>query len=194
MARTGHEVVLVRHGETEWTKSGQHTGTTDIPLTDEGRRVAERLGERLRGREFAVALSSPLSRSLETACLAGFPEDRLRLSEDLREWDYGEFEGRTTAQIREHWPGWLLWRDGAPGGEDAAAVGARADRVIAALHAVDGDVVVFSHGHFLRVLGARWMGLNAADGARLGLETATLSVLGWEREIAVIWTWNAAPG
>jgi broad specificity phosphatase PhoE len=190
--RTGHEVVLVRHGETEWTLSGQHTGSTDIPLTDEGRKVAERLGERLRDRSFALALSSPLGRSLETALLAGFEQGALQVTDDLREWDYGEYEGITTAQIREHWPGWLLWRDGAPGGEDAAAVGARADRVIERLHAAEDNAIVFSHGHMLRVLAARWVGLAPEHGALLGLETATLSVLGWERETAVIWTWNAS--
>jgi probable phosphoglycerate mutase len=189
--RTGHSVTLVRHGETEWTKSGQHTGTTDIPLTDEGRRVARGLGARLRGRDFTAALSSPLGRSLETARLAGFDTDAVEIRDDLREWDYGDYEGLTTAQIREHWPAWLLWRDGAPGGEDAGAVGARADRVIRELRALHGDAVLFSHGHFLRVLAARWLGLGAECGALLGLETATLSELGYEREVAVIWTWNA---
>jgi broad specificity phosphatase PhoE len=192
MGRTGQQVALVRHGETEWTKSGQHTGTTDIPLTDEGRKVARGLGERLRGRGFSGAFSSPLGRSLETARLAGFDPDSLQVRDELREWDYGEYEGLTTPQIRESRPGWLLWRDGAPGGEDANAVGVRADRVIEELREIEGDVVVFSHGHFLRVLAARWIGLGPECGALLGLETATLSELGYEREVAVIWTWNAA--
>jgi broad specificity phosphatase PhoE len=190
VARTGHVVVLVRHGETEWTKNGRHTGATDLGLTDEGRDVARRLGERLRPRRFARVLSSPLSRSLQTARLAGFEDPEIR--DDLREWEYGEYEGLTTAEIRERHPGWLLWRDGCPGGEDAAAVGARADRVIAEMRELDGDALLFSHGHFLRVLGARWVGLGPEHGAMLGLGTATLSTLGWEREIAVIWEWNAS--
>ncbi len=192
MPRTGHEVVLVRHGETKWSISGQHTGTTDIPLTEGGRAVAEQLGQRLQGRFFDLALSSPLGRSLETARLAGFEREVLQLTDDLREWDYGEYEGLTTNQIREGRPGWLLWRDGAPGGENAAQVGARADRVIESLRAGVGNAIVFSHGHMLRVLAARWVDLPPEKGAVLGLETATLSVLGWERETAVIWTWNAA--
>ncbi len=191
MGRTGWSVVLVRHGETEWTKSGQHTGSTDIPLTDEGRRVARGLGDRLGGRSFAAAFSSPLERSLETARLTGFDADALQIRDDLREWDYGEYEGLTTEQIRERRPGWLLWRDGTPGGEDATAVGIRADRTIEELRAVEGDAVVFSHGHFLRVLAARWIGLGPECGALFGLETATLSELGYEREVAVIWAWNA---
>lgn len=189
MARSGNEVVLVRHGETEWSKNGRHTGTTDLGLTDEGRKVARRLGEGLRSRRFTRVLSSPLSRSLETARLAGFDDPEVR--DDLREWEYGEYEGLTTAQIRERHPGWLLWRDGCPGGEDAAAVGERADHVIAELRELDGDALLFSHGHLLRVLGARWVGLGPEEGAVLGLGTATLSTLGWEREVAVIWEWNA---
>lgn len=179
----------MRHGETEWSANGRHTGTTDLGLTDEGREVARRLGRELRARTFERVLSSPLSRSLETARLAGFEHPEVR--DDLREWKYGEYEGLTTAQIRERRPGWLLWRDGAPGGEDAAAVGARADRVITELRDLEGDALVFSHGHFLRVLGARWVALAPEQGAVLGLETATLSALGWEREVAVIWRWNS---
>jgi broad specificity phosphatase PhoE len=189
VARSGNEVVLVRHGETEWSKNGRHTGTTDLGLTDQGRKVARRLGEGLRSRRFTRVLSSPLSRSLETARLAGFDDPEVR--DDLREWEYGEYEGLTTAQIREDNPGWLLWRDGCPGGEDAAAVGERADHVIAELRELDGEALLFSHGHLLRVLGARWVGLGPEEGAVLGLGTATLSTLGWEREVAVIWEWNA---
>lgn len=189
MGRTGHEVVLVRHGETQWSLDGKHTGTSDIPLTENGRDVARKLGERLAGRTFAAVFSSPLQRSLETLRLAGFG-DRVEVLDDLREWNYGELEARTTDQIRETIPGWLLWRDGAPGGEQATDVGARADRIVARIRAIDGDVILFSHGHFLRVLAARWTDLPPQRGANLGLETATLSTLGWEREVPVIWAWN----
>jgi broad specificity phosphatase PhoE len=190
-ARSSHEVVLVRHGETEWSLSGQHTGSTDIPLTEAGRRVAEQLRGRLTDLRLAAVYSSPLRRSLETARLAGFDEDVVRVRDELREWDYGEYEGLTTEQIRQRRPEWWLWRDGAPGGESPEEVGARADRMIAELRAVDGDVAVFSHGHMLRVLAARWLGLAPGHGALFALETATVSVLGWERDVAVIWTWNA---
>jgi broad specificity phosphatase PhoE len=191
VGRTGHEVLLVRHGETEWTLNGKHTGTTDIPLTDHGREVAREIANRLAGREFAAVFSSPLQRSLDTARLAGFDDSRVEILDELREWDYGEFEGLTTKEIREEVPGWLLWRDGAPGGEQAADVGARADIVIDRIRSIDGDVLVFSHGHYLRVLAARWAEFPPMRGAALGLETATLSVLGWEREVPVIWEWNA---
>jgi probable phosphoglycerate mutase len=190
VGRTGHEVVLVRHGETEWSLNGKHTGTSDIPLTEHGREVARELGKRLAGREYAAVFSSPLQRSLETAKLAGFDESRIEVIDELREWDYGEFEARTTKEIREQVPGWVLWRDGAPGGEVAADVGARADIVIDRIRSIDGEVLVFSHGHFLRVLGARWVDLPPERGAALGLETATLSTLGRERELPVIWAWN----
>lgn len=188
--RTEPEIVLVRHGETEWSLSGQHTGTTDVPLTDNGRRVAEGLGERLGDREYAVVISSPLIRSLETARLAGYG-DAVEIRRELREWDYGAYEGLSTPQIREKRPGWWLWSDGCPGGETAAQVGERADRVIADLREVDGNALVFAHGHILRVLAARWIGLEPGCGSRFGLETATFSSLGWERENAVIWKWNA---
>ncbi len=188
--RTGQEIVLVRHGETEWSLSGQHTGTTDIPLTDDGRRVAEGLGERLGPREYAVILSSPLIRSLETARLAGFG-DEVEIREELREWDYGAYEGLSTPQIREKRPGWWLWRDGCPGGETPAQVAERADRLISDLRETDGDALIFAHGHILRILAARWIGLGPECGSLFGLETATFSSLGWEREVAVIWKWNA---
>ena len=191
MPRTGPEIVLVRHGETEWSVSGQHTGSTDIPLTERGRDDARRLGERLAPYEFERVLSSPMSRALETARLAGMPEP-IELRDELREWEYGEYEGRTTKEIRAQRPDWLLWRDGAPGGEQAAEVGRRVDRVIAELRRAEADVAVFAHGHVLRVLAARWIELGPQDGVRLGLETGTLSVLGWERELAVLWTWNAS--
>ena len=188
--RTGQEIILVRHGETEWSLSGQHTGTTDVPLTDNGRRVAEGLGERIGRRDFAVVMSSPLIRSLETARLAGYGEE-VEIRDDLREWDYGAYEGLSTPQIRESRPGWWLWRDGSPGGETPAQVGERADRVISDLREIEGDALVFAHGHILRILAVRWVGLEPECGSLFGLETATLSSLGWERETAVIWMWNA---
>jgi probable phosphoglycerate mutase len=182
------EVVLVRHGETEWSRTGKHTGRTDVPLSETGRRQAEATGAALRSRQFALVLTSPLQRAAQTAVLAGF-RDAVE-DDDLREWDYGAYEGRTTPEIRDERPGWTLWKDGVPDGETAAHVGARADRVIAQVRAVDGDVGLFAHGHILRVLTARWLGLDAADGRLFALDTATISVLGHERETAVIRLWN----
>jgi broad specificity phosphatase PhoE len=184
------EVVLARHGETEWSRDGRHTGSTDVPLTERGEAQARAVGTELRGRPFALVLSSPLRRALETARLAGFsPEAR----PELAEWDYGEYEGRTTAEIREEVPDWTIWRYGAPGGESAEQVGARADSVIAELDAVDGDALVFAHGHLLRILAARWLGLAPGDGRLLALDSGTLSTLGYEREQRVIRVWNARP-
>lgn len=185
----GHQVVLVRHGQTEWSLSGQHTGTTDIPLTEAGVRHAEALGARLSAWEFTRVLTSPLARAAETCRLAGLG-DGAEVTEDLREWDYGEYEGRRTLDIREERPGWGLWKDGVPGGETVDQVGRRADRVIEAARAAGGDVALFAHGHILRVLGARWIGLPPDHGALLALSTASISVLGWERETAVIERWN----
>jgi broad specificity phosphatase PhoE len=187
------EVVLVRHGETEWTRTGQHTGKTDIPLTDEGRRQAELLRDSLSGRRFARVLTSPLSRAADTCRLAGLG-DAAETSDDLLEWDYGDYEGVTTAQIREERPDWNLWRDGCPGGEEPGEVGARADRIVAQLQRLDGDGALFAHGHVLRVLAARWIELGPEWGARLVLTTATLSILGWERETRAIRLWNATAG
>jgi probable phosphoglycerate mutase len=184
------ELVLIRHGETEWSRDGRHTGSTDVPLTDEGRRQAELVGSWLAGRDFARVLTSPLSRALETCRLAGFG-DRAEPREELLEWDYGAYEGLTTPQIRERRPDWYLWRDGCPGGELAADVGRRVDRVVADLREADADAAVFAHGHVLRVLTARWLGLDPEKGALFALATATLSALGWERETAVIRVWNA---
>src|SRR5918911_811134 len=184
------EVVLVRHGETEWSRDGRHTGRTDIPLTDKGRRQAEKLGELLRDRSFSLVLTSPLQRASETCRLAGLG-DVARPTDDLLEWDYGEYEGITTPQIRESRPGWLLWRDGCPAGEDAAAVGKRADRVLEQTEHAGADVALFAHGHVLRVITARWLGLPPDSGALFALSTATLSVLGYEREVRVIRLWNA---
>jgi broad specificity phosphatase PhoE len=183
------EVLLVRHGETEWSRSGRHTGRTDVPLTDLGRDQAELLGRRLRGRSFALVLTSPLGRARETCRLAGLSEGAL-VRDDLREWDYGDYEGITTPEIRSRRPDWFLWRDGCPGGETAAEVGARADRVVAELRAAGGDCAVFAHGHVLRVLAARWLGLPPQEGSLLGLSTATLSILGYERQTPVVWLWN----
>ena len=184
-----HQVVLVRHGQTEWSLSGQHTGTTDIPLTDEGRRQAEALGARLGGWRFERVLSSPLARALDTCRLAGLG-DRAEVTDDLREWDYGEYEGRRTVDIREERAGWSLWMDGVPGGETVEDVGRRADRVVEAARRAGGDVALFAHGHVLRVLGARWVGLPPDHGRLLALSTASISVLGWERETAVVERWN----
>jgi broad specificity phosphatase PhoE len=186
------EVVLVRHGETEWSRTGRHTGSTDVPLTDRGRQDAEALGGALRGRRFELVLTSPLQRAVETCRLAGFG-DVAELRDELREWDYGEYEGRKTVDIREERPGWTLWRDGVPGGETEAQVGERADRVIAELHGLAGDAALFAHGHVLRVLAARWLGLEPGAGRLFALDTATLSVLGYERETAVLRSWNQRP-
>jgi probable phosphoglycerate mutase len=170
------ELVIVRHADTEWTVSGRHTGRTDIPLNETGRERAAALADRLAGRSFAAVWSSPLSRARETARLAGFEPV---LHGQLEEWDYGEYEGLTTPQILEQRPGWDLWRDGCPRGEEAADVGARADAMLSRLPAA-GDVLAFSHGHMLRVLTARWLGLAATGGALLVLAPGGLGVLGWE--------------
>lgn len=192
MSTPALEVVLVRHGETEWTLSGQHTGRTDIPLTEGGRREAEALRAVLRGRSFALVLTSPLRRAAETCRLAGLGDGAVPRDE-LREWDYGAYEGRKTIDIRKERPGWTLWRDGVPDGEAAAEVGARVDRVITELRAAAGDVAVFSHGHLLRVFAARWVGLDPGAGALFALDPATISVLGYERETPVIRLWNEHP-
>jgi broad specificity phosphatase PhoE len=184
------ELVLIRHGETEWSRDGRHTGRTDVALTHEGRRQAKLVGEWLAGRAFARVLTSPLSRALDTCRLAGLG-DRAEPREDLLEWDYGDYEGLTTPEIRGRRPGWDLWRDGCPGGESPADVGRRVDGLLAELDEPDGDVAVFAHGHVLRVLTARWLGLGPEGGALFVLVTGTLSVLGWERETAALRVWNA---
>lgn len=185
------QIVLVRHGETEWTKTRRHTGSTDVPLTGAGRRQAEGLRGALSEREFGRVLTSPLSRAIETCALAGLDE-RAQTREELREWDYGEYEGLTTADIRERDPDWTLWRDGCPGGEDAADVGERLEPLVEELRGAESDTAVFAHGHLLRVLAARWIEQPPELGGRLGLSTAALSVLGREREIPVLWLWNEA--
>jgi probable phosphoglycerate mutase len=184
------EIVLVRHGETEWSRDMRHTGRSDIPLTEMGREQAEVLRGPLAGWSFARVFTSPLSRAGETCRLAGL-DDAARTTDALLEWDYGEYEGITTKEIRASRPDWFLWRDGCPGGETAEQVGARVDPLVADLKAGDGDVALFAHGHLLRVLTARWLGLPPQDGALFALSTATLSVLGFERETAVITRWNA---
>jgi broad specificity phosphatase PhoE len=189
MSPRSQEVVLVRHGETEWSRAGKHTGRTDIPLTERGRQEAEALAVALQGRQFALVLTSPLARAAETCRLAGLggvAEPR----EELMEWDYGAYEGRETIDIRKERPGWTLWRNGVPEGETIAQVQARVDRVIAELRPVAGDAAVFAHGHLLRVLAARWLGLEPAAGRLFALDPATISILGYERETPVVRMWN----
>jgi probable phosphoglycerate mutase len=185
------EVVLVRHGETEWSRSGQHTGTTDLPLLPEGEEQARAVAPKLAGREFALVLTSPMQRARRTAQLAGFG-DAAQPDDDLRERNYGEYEGRTTKEIRVERPGWSLWVDGSPGGETLAEAGARADRVMGRALAADGDVALFAHGHILRILAARWIGLPPEHGGSFALDTASLSELGFERENRVLVQWNSA--
>ena len=184
---------LVRHGETAWSAAGRHTGRTDIGLDDHGRTRAVALGDLLRellaGRSLGLVLTSPLQRAVETCSLAGFAESA-QVDDDLREWDYGDYEGLTTQEIRASRPNWTLWRDGCPNGETAEQVAARADRVISTVRAMADDSVLFAHGHLLRVLTARWLGLEATAGAFFALDTATVSVLGWEREQPVVRRWN----
>ena len=183
------DIYLARHGETEWSVSGRHTGVTDIPLTDDGRRHAEALAPRLAGRGFAAVLTSPMQRARETCRLAGLG-DRAVVRNELMEWNYGDYEGETTPDIRRTVPGWSVWTHGAPGGESPEEVGARCDALIAELVEAEGDVVCFAHGHILRVLGARWMGIPPGKGANLLLSTGTLSILGWERTNRAIRLWN----
>jgi probable phosphoglycerate mutase len=182
-------LVIVRHGETEWSRTSRHTGRTDIPLTDAGREGARELATTLSGRTFTRVLSSPLTRAVETARLAGFG-DRVELDDDLREWDYGVYEGRTRVDIAKEIPGWTVWSKPIIGGETLDELGERADRVIAALLPTGGDVLLFSHGHFLRVLAARWIEAAPVTASRLELWTATVSELGWETDRRVIELWN----
>ena len=183
------EVVLVRHGETDWSKTGRHTGRTDVPLTAEGRREAERLSGRLAGRGFSLVLTSPLSRARETCELAGLGT-RAERCDDLLEWNYGSYEGLTTEEIRRTRPGWTVFSEGAPGGETASQIGQRVDRVIARVRASPGDAALFAHAHVLRVLAARWLGLPPEGGRYFALAPASVSVLGHEREASVILRWN----
>ena|SRR6516164_1851270 len=176
-------IYLARHGETAWSLSGQHTGLTDLPLTERGERNARHLGERLGGLTFAEALVSPLQRAVRTCELAGFGEAGV-IDRDLLEWDYGDYEGRRTSETHKERPGWQLLRDGCPGGETPGQVAARADRVIARVRAIPEDVLIFSSGHFLRVLAARWLGLEPAAGRYLMLSTASLSAVSYEHNLS----------
>ena len=183
------ELWLVRHGETEWSKSGRHTGRTDIPLSDAGVRRAQQLESFLRGESFSLVLTSPLQRALETCRLAGYGE-RAQIDSDLSEWDYGVFEGRKTLEIRAEIPAWSIWNTDVPGGETIDQVAARADRVIRKAIDAQGHVALFSHGHVLRILAARWLDLPPSDGRLFALDTGAVSVLGYERETRVVRVWN----
>jgi probable phosphoglycerate mutase len=183
-------VVLVRHGETEWSLSGQHTGRTDIPLTAHGEEEANQLAPALAVRRFRRVLCSPLRRARRTCELAGLDE-QAEIEPDLLEWDYGAYEGLTPAQIHSERPDWLVFRDGCPGGESPDDMATRVDRVIERARAVDGPVALFAHGHVLRVLGARWIGLPPAGGAHFLLNTSTLTILSWYRGQPAIRCWNA---
>jgi probable phosphoglycerate mutase len=184
-------VWMARHGETAWSLSGQHTGRTDLPLTERGERNARRLGQRLQGRSFVRVFSSPLQRARRTCELAGFGS-AAAIDPDLTEWDYGAYEGKRSVEIHAERPGWDLFRDGCPGGEDAAAVGARADAVVRRLRAAGGDVLLFSSGHFSRVLAARWLGLEPQAGRYFLLNTAALSILSYEHNLdhPAVRLWN----
>jgi len=190
MAQKSPILSLARHGETAWSLSGQHTGLTDIPLTEKGEQDARRLGERLREMTFARVFTSPLQRARRTCELAGFGNVAV-VDPDLVEWNYGDYEGRTSQEIKAERPDWQLFRDGCPGGEKPADVGARVDRVIARIRDADGHVAVFAHGHLLRVFVARWIGLPPEEGRRFVLDTVTLSVLGYYRDVPTIRRWNA---
>jgi probable phosphoglycerate mutase len=192
MSETLPIIYVARHGETAWSLSGQHTGLTDLPLTERGERNAVRLGERLKGLPFAKVLTSPLQRAMRTCELAGFGV-RAEIDRDLLEWNYGEYEGRRTAEILADRPDWQLFRDGCPGGESPGQVGARADRMVKRVRAVNGDVLIFSSGHFLRVLAARWLGLQPAAGRFFLLSTGSLGMLAYEHHSLsepVIRLWN----
>ena len=184
-----HLVIAVRHGETAWSSSGRHTGWSDIPLNDAGRHQAALAGTRLSGMAFELVLVSPLGRAVETCRLSGFGPQAVE-DPDLREWDYGAYDGLTSREINARRPRWSLWADGCPDGEDAAAVAARADRIVTRCRSTNGPTLLFAHGHLLRVLAARWVGAAPHLGASLGLSTAAVSVLGWERNTPVIIRWN----
>jgi probable phosphoglycerate mutase len=180
---------LVRHGETAWSRERRHTSVTDVPLTDAGVRAARDVGERLAGHAFSLVLTSPRTRARQSAELAGFPD--AIVEHDLAEWSYGRYEGVTTAEIRETDPGWTVWSHPAPGGETAEQVRERVDRIIARCGGTEGDVLLFGHAHCLRALTARWLGQPVTDGRLYRLDTASLSVLAYERETPVIVSWNA---
>ena len=184
------QIYLIRHGETEWSLNGRHTGASDIPLTEKGRQVARRWQPFAAERTFALVLTSPLGRARETCVLAGLGE-RAEIDPDLREWDYGAYEGLTPQQIRAQQPGWMIFRDGCPSGESPQQVGTRVDRVIARMRGATGDVAAFAHGHVLRVLGARWLGLPPSAGSHFLLDTATVCVLSAYHGVPAIRRWNA---
>jgi len=192
MAETDTRLWLMRHGETAWSLSGAHTGRTDIPLTDHGRENARRMGLLLHHRKFSLVLTSPLARARETCALAGYG-GVAQLEPDLQEWDYGDYEGRTTADVRRERPGWELWKDGVPHGETVEQVGERGQRVIDRAIAVGGDVALFAHGHILRILTSCWLGLPPDCGRLFALDTDSISLLGHERETRVISRWNRTP-
>jgi broad specificity phosphatase PhoE len=192
MAKGEKRIWLIRHGETEWSLSGQHTSVTDIPLTEVGVRQGAALGRELAGKQFAAVLTSPRARALETARLAGYG-GVVQIDNNLQEWNYGIYEGITTADIRKHTPGWLIWDGPVPGGETSEQVAARADRAIARAMEIDGEVALFAHGHILRVLAARWLGLSAKGGQLFALGTGSISILAFERETHVISRWNLQP-
>jgi probable phosphoglycerate mutase len=179
----------VRHGETEWSRAGRHTGRTDIPLTAEGRTTAEQLAPALRDRSFALVLTSPLSRARDTAARVGFPD--AIVDADLREWDYGDYEGLTTVDIRHERPDWFLWDDGVPNGETIDEVAARCDRVVERVRAVEGDTLAFAHGHVLRILAARWIDREPGFGRHLMLSPTTVSILASEHDCPALESWNA---
>ena len=182
-------IVLVRHGQTEWSEAGRHTGRTDLPLIEAGRRRARALRAELADQTFSLVLCSPLLRARETCRLAGYGEQAV-LCDDLREWDYGDYEGLTTPDIRASNPGWNMWRDGFPGGEGPRQIGARADRALARLRSGEGDVLAFAHGHILRVLAARWLQMDPAAGARFAFAPGAVSWMSYERETEVLARWN----
>jgi probable phosphoglycerate mutase len=190
MAASKQEVFVVRHGETAWSLSGQHTGVTDIPLTENGRAVARRLQPILAKVSFSLVLASPLGRARETCELVGLG-GRATVEPDLMEWNYGEYEGLTATEIHARRPGWLIFRDGCPGGETPDQVATRADRVIARVRAAPGDVALFAHGHIFRVLISRWIGLPPAAGQHFLLDTATVNILGYYRDSPAVKVWNA---
>ncbi|HYI93955.1 MAG TPA: histidine phosphatase family protein [Bryobacteraceae bacterium] len=190
MISKSQQIFLIRHGETEWSRSGKHTGLTDVELTEEGNRQAEALGGELLGRKLA-AWTSPLRRARDTARLAGFP--LAQVDDDLREWDYGIYEGRTTLEIRQENPDWSVWLAPIVDGESLDQVAERARKVIDRVTATHGDVGIFAHGHILRILAACWIGLPPITGRYLALDTATISVLGYERQTRVIRHWNMMP-
>jgi broad specificity phosphatase PhoE len=192
MSNPQTQLWLLRHGETEWSLSGAHTGRTDLPLTARGEVRAAAIGNYLKGRPFALVLTSPMQRARETCRLAGYGA-QAQIDDDLREWDYGDYEGRSTPEIQKDRPGWNLWKDGALNGEPVNHVGERARRVIERALAVKGDCALFAHGHILRILTACWLGLAPDAGRLFGLDTATVCTLGWERDTRVIRLWNRSP-